>query len=89
MDVPKINGKNGKNWLAKGLIQILLVVALIAYSAVLTIKDMGGQSKQSPQIVQDTMVIDRLARIETGLENLGKTVDKIDKKLDSHIDKEK
>ena len=78
----------GKNWLAKGLIQVMLIVALIAYSAVLTIKDM--QSEKSPAqsvITQDAAVIDRLARIETKIDGTNARVDRLERKLDTHMEK--
>lgn len=78
----------GKNWLAKGLIQIILVLALIGYSAVMTIKDMQGDKKPSQSVItQDAAVIDRLARIETEIKGTNGRLDRLERKLDSHMEK--
>jgi len=39
MDAPKLNGKS---WLQKGLIQIIMILSLVAYGAVMTVREFSG-----------------------------------------------
>jgi hypothetical protein len=103
MEIPKING-NGKNWLAKGLVQALIIVGLVAYIAVEKIGAINNGSENRAQNTVIDLNSQRLARLEeciitlrplpsevagmkVALDGVKSTVDKIEKKLDTHIDK--
>ena len=92
MDIPKVNG-NGKNWLTKGLLQVILILAAIAYIAV---KEMspGNTNKENERIARlEECIItlrplpNEVAGMKVALDGVQKTVDKIEKNLDTHIDK--
>jgi hypothetical protein len=84
MDVPKVNGKG---WLGKGLLQLAIILALVAYSAVLTVKEMNTPKQPAYSTNQDAAVIDRLARIETKIDGTNARVDRLERKLDTHMEK--
>jgi len=91
MDAPKVNGRN---WLAKGLLQVILVLAAIAYIAV---KEMSpGSSAQNERIARlEECIItlrplpNEVAGMKVALDWVKISVDNFGKKLDSHIDKSK
>ena len=60
-DIPKLDGKN---WLTKGLLQVVLILALAAYGAVMTLTKNSGE---------DVALEKRLVTLETCMEGL-KTV---------------
>lgn len=100
---------SNKNWLGKGLLQVLLIVALTLY--IVVDKIMKPPIEQSDALAKELAVTvnvnsQRIARLEEALislrpltaevfgmkatmDNVKSTVDKIDRKLDAHIDKEK
>lgn len=63
MDIPVVNG-NGKNWLAKGLVQALIIIGLVAYIAVdkISTNVSGGADKDQNVIIDINS--QRLARLE-------------------------
>jgi len=52
---------NGRNWLAKGLLQVVIILALAAYGAVMTITKNSGE---------DVALEKRLATLETCMRGL-------------------
>ena len=92
MDIQKING-NGKNWLTKGLLQVILILAAIAYIAVKEISP-GNNSKENERIARIEECIINLrplpmdvAGMKATLEGVKTKVDSIERKLNAHIDK--
>jgi hypothetical protein len=96
MSVPEIK-LNGKNWLAKGLLQALLIVALIAYIGIKELSSGGkGSSDSNERIarIEECIITLRplpseVAGMKATLDGVKSAVDKMEKKLDSHIDKGK
>jgi hypothetical protein len=89
VDIPKVNGKN---WLAKGLIQVILILAAIAYIAVKEMSPGSGvQNERIARLEECIMTLRPLPNDVAGMKvllgGLVTSVDKFEKKLDSHIDK--
>ena len=87
-EIPKINGKNV---LVKGLIQVILVLAALAYVAV---KEMSpGNGKENERIARLEEVITTLrplpqevAGMKATLEGVKARVDSIERKIDNQRD---
>jgi hypothetical protein len=86
MDAPKVNGKN---WLTKGLLQVILILAAIAYVAV---KEMspGNASKENERIarIEECIITLRplpmdVAGMKATLEGVKARVDSIERKIDN------
>ena len=58
-EIPKVS--NGKNWLAKGLLQAVIILALAAYGAVMTINKNSGE---------EVALEKRLATLESCMKSL-------------------
>jgi hypothetical protein len=91
-EIPKV--PNGKNWLARSLVQVILILAVVVYVAV---KENQGQSTNTREneriarleecIITLRPLPSEVAGMKVSIEGVKSTVDKIEKKLDSHIDK--
>jgi len=87
-DIPKLNGKN---WLQKGLLQVVLILAALAYVAV---KEMSpSNSKENERIARLEEVITTLrplpqdvAGMKATLEGVKARVDSIERKIDNQRD---
>jgi hypothetical protein len=89
MEVPKVNGKN---WLTKGLLQVILILAAIAYIAVKEMSPGSGTQNERIARLEECIITLRplpseVAGMKVALDGLKTSVDKFEKKLDSHIDK--
>jgi hypothetical protein len=89
MEVPKVNGKN---WLTKGLLQVILILAAIAYIAVKEMSPGSGVQNERIARLEECIITLRplpseVAGMKVALDGLKTSVDKFEKKLDSHIDK--
>lgn len=101
MSVPEIK-LNGRNWLTKGLLQVLIILALVIYIGVKEISSGDGKAGKEAS----TAVNERIARIEeciislrplpaevagmkATLDGVKSKVDNIDRKLESHIERTK
>jgi hypothetical protein len=90
MEVPKVNGKN---WLTKGLLQVILILAAIAYIAV---KEMspgsGTQNERIARLEECIMTLRPLptevAGIRATLDGVKTRVDSIERKLDNQKDRD-
>jgi len=94
-EMPKLNGKS---WLAKGLIQIIMILCLIAYSAILTVREFSGVPRSnvgersysnSERIIKLETCMEALrqvptdmASVKTAIESMKSSIDKIEKKLE-------
>lgn len=88
MDVPKVNGRN---WLAKGLLQVVIILALAAYGAVMTITKNSGEdvalekrlaTLETCMKTLETVPID-VAGIKVSIGNLKESVDEIKRTLNT------
>jgi len=85
-EIPKING--GRSWLAKGLLQVILILAALAYVAV---KEMSpGSNAQNERIARLEECIMTLrplptevAGMKSTLEGVKARVDSIERKIDN------
>ena len=84
-EIPKLNGKN---WLARGLIQVILILAAIAYIAV---KEMSpGNSKDNERIARLEEVITTLrplpqdvAGMKVSIIGFKESIDKLERTVNS------
>jgi len=91
-DIPKV--PNGKNWLARSLVQVILILAVVVYVAV---KENQGQSTNTYEneriarleecIITLRPLPNEVAGMKATLDGVRSKVDNIEKKLDSHIEK--
>ena len=91
IDIPKVNG-NGKNWLTKGLLQVVVILAVLAYVAVKEMSPGSGVQNERIARLEECIITLRplpneVAGMKVALDGVQKTVDKIEKNLDTHIDK--
>jgi len=89
MDAPKVNGRN---WLAKGLLQVILILAAIAYIAVKEMSPGSGAQNERIARLEECIITLRplpmdVAGMRATLDGVKTKVDSIEKKLDNHIDK--
>jgi hypothetical protein len=89
MNVPKVNGKN---WLAKGLLQVILILAAIAYIAVKEMSPRNGAQNERIARIEECIINLRplpneVAGMKVAIDGLKVSVDKFEKKLDTHIEK--
>ena len=86
-EIPKM--PNGKNWLAKGLIQVIIILALASYIAIDKLGATGGGPQMTERIVRLEECVRRLqtvpedmAVVKTQIHSIETTLDKIEKKLE-------
>ena len=87
-DIPKLNGKN---WMTKGLLQVVLILALAAYGAVMTLtKNVGEDVALEKRLVTLETCMEGLktvptdvAGIKVSIGGLEKTVDEIKRTLNN------
>lgn len=89
-EIPKL--PNGKNWLTKGLLQVILILAVIAYVAVKeTSPGSGAQNERIARLEECIITLrplpQEVAGMKSTLEAVKSTVDNFGRKLDNHIDK--
>ena len=92
--IPKLNGKN---WMSKGLLYVAVILALVVY---IVVKD-AGATRQTESLVNERLatleeciktlrpVPMEVSAMKATMDGVKSTVDKIEKKLDSHIERER
>jgi len=93
-EVPRING-NGKSWLAKGLLQTLLIVAMALFIVIDKVvpRANGMEHKESIAIEKRLATLEEcvqslralpydMAVVKTSLLGIEKQIDKIEKRLE-------
>jgi uncharacterized protein YggE len=88
-DIPKVNGS--RNWLTKGLLQVVLILALAAYGAVMTLTKNSGENivlekrLATLETCMNSMMSlpTDMAGIKVSIANLKESVDEIKKTLNN------
>lgn len=90
MDIPKVSG-NGKNWLTKGLIQVILVLVALAYVAVKEMSPGSGAQNERIARLEECIITLRplpneVAGMKATLDGVKSRVDSIERKIDNQRD---
>lgn len=100
MSVPELKLLNGKNGIGKGVVYALIVISLVAYIAVQKIGGDNQGNKEAGQILERMARLEEcvitlrplpqeVAGMKATMDGVKSTVDKIEKKLDTHISQER